>query len=543
MFSDPVVGDKFFGREETLKLLTKRANGLKDGYRQNIAILGPKLIGKSSVILEFLTHFTDSNIIPIYLDLRRNSFSHFLYKFIGAVLYHYLKNKNLTAQEDLLSLKNSAEKHIPKTVATIQLIEDDFKGGRLDAAYEKLLPLTAILKQESGLSSIVILDGFHFLDTFKIKNHFSKFAQEIMTQKDTMYILASSQISYAKKVLANELSLLFGNFEIINLAPFDYSTCCDFLEKRLEGITLAQDYKDFLIAFSEGHPFYLDIISGKLKEKTKEGNQKEISNELISQAMNSVMYDSKGILNQYFTSLLTHNLNGADYSNFLPILLSASEKGCRLQDISELAKRKSKVITKQINSLVEKDLLAKIGVFYRIQDKIFRYWLRSVYQRKRSSLAADPATESDGFCKDIEEEISRFTQQACLELTQRVMDLFKSFRNEMVTIQNKRFRFWHFKEVRLWNKAELKDCIIARYSEGYWACIVRKDDVSESEIQEFSDCCRSSKQKVKKTIIISCKELDLNVRLMALEKKIWIWSLSDLNTVLDLYGKQPIVQK
>ena len=55
MFSDPVVGNRFFGRTESLKVLAKRVDGLKDGFRQNIAVVGPKLIGKSSLVLHFFS--------------------------------------------------------------------------------------------------------------------------------------------------------------------------------------------------------------------------------------------------------------------------------------------------------------------------------------------------------------------------------------------------------------------------------------------------------------------------------------------------------
>ena len=50
MFSEPVVGDRFFGREEVLDLFNKRVAALKDGYRQNIALTGQSLSGKSSII-------------------------------------------------------------------------------------------------------------------------------------------------------------------------------------------------------------------------------------------------------------------------------------------------------------------------------------------------------------------------------------------------------------------------------------------------------------------------------------------------------------
>lgn len=541
MFSDPVVDNNFFGRIQALQLISKRVAGLKDGYRQNITIIGSKLIGKSSLILRFFSTFTDQQVIPIYVDLTPTSFKHFVDKFIGTLLYRYLKNKYGETFEDYERLKNRAKKDIPKTCEVIDEIENYVKNSQMSHAYEKLLELTAVLKRESNILCIIILDEFHLLNRYKIKSPFRSLAREIMTQKDTMYILLSSQISYTKKILNNELSLLFGNFEVIHLTPFDYHSCCKFLEKRFEDIRLSVDFRDFLIAFSEKRPFYLDILSRKLLEKAKEHNKQEISCELIGRAFNSLIYDSQGILNQYFTNLLTHNLNGTDYSNFLPILLSASSKGCRINDLSKTMNRQPKVISKQINYLVSRDLLTKVGVFYRVQDKIFRFWLKSVYHRKRLSLATDLIAESDDFSREIEAVIKTFTKDSNMNLTDRILSLFFSFNNEIVAIQNKVFKFWQFNEVKIWDLGLVKNCIIARYNDGYWAALVRKDKVTETEIDDFSKICKNSELKIRKTILISLQELDLNTRLAALEKKIWIWSTPDLNLILDLYGKEQIV--
>jgi len=541
MFSDPVVGEKFFGRANALSLFSKRVGGLKDGYRQNIAILGPNLIGKSSLVLHFFSNFSHPKILPIYVDLKANSFSRFIYKFLGALLYHYLKTKNLCAREDLDSLKQCAQNYIPKTTEAIRQVESDIKNSQFSGAYQKLLCLPAVLKQESGSSCIVILDEFHFLNTYKLKNPFQTLAKEIMMQKDTMYVLISSQLNYAKKVLAGELSLLFGNFEIIYLQPFDYNTCCKFLERRFQNIHLPHNVRDFLIAFSDGRPFYLDILSSKLKEKAKELNRMEITHGVFSQALNSLIYDSQGILNQYFTSLFSHKLNGADYSNFLPILLFASERGMRLSDIARITSRQPKLICSQANCLLEKDLLDKVGAFYRIEDKIFRFWLKSAYQRKSLSLSADPVTESKDFSKEIEDRIQAFSQEAKKLLSERIIELFKSFRNEIIMLQNKFFKFWRFEEICLQPLEAAQDYIIARYKGGAWACLIKKEKLDEAQIEKFFSACKKSKYKIRRAIVISLKELDLNVRLMALQRKVWVWSLSDLNLLLDLYGKQQII--
>ena len=50
MFIEPVFGKKFFGREEVLGTLQKRVTSLKGGYRQNMALTGPMLAGKSSIL-------------------------------------------------------------------------------------------------------------------------------------------------------------------------------------------------------------------------------------------------------------------------------------------------------------------------------------------------------------------------------------------------------------------------------------------------------------------------------------------------------------
>ena len=41
MLSEPAVGKAFFGRDDILHTLEKRVNALKDGYRQNVALISP----------------------------------------------------------------------------------------------------------------------------------------------------------------------------------------------------------------------------------------------------------------------------------------------------------------------------------------------------------------------------------------------------------------------------------------------------------------------------------------------------------------------
>ena len=67
MLSEPVIGEYFFGRDEALGLLEKRVNALTEGYRQNVALTGQNLAGKSS---SSLNPFGNGRHQTLFLDCR-----------------------------------------------------------------------------------------------------------------------------------------------------------------------------------------------------------------------------------------------------------------------------------------------------------------------------------------------------------------------------------------------------------------------------------------------------------------------------------------
>jgi len=112
----------FFGRKNYEEILEKRVSGLKDNYRQNIAIIGDELSGKTSLIFNFLSKFYDNRIICLYLDIRPESLSSFAKRFIGVLLYNFLTNSGIILKEDLDFLLLKSEKFAPKTVEKAKFI-------------------------------------------------------------------------------------------------------------------------------------------------------------------------------------------------------------------------------------------------------------------------------------------------------------------------------------------------------------------------------------------------------------------------------------
>jgi len=102
MLNEPAIGKTFFGRQKILGVLEKRASALKDGYRQNLALTGQMLSGKSSILYQFLYTLKDNSLIPVYIEVVEESFSSFADKFIATLLYNCLLSYGKEAKKDLV---------------------------------------------------------------------------------------------------------------------------------------------------------------------------------------------------------------------------------------------------------------------------------------------------------------------------------------------------------------------------------------------------------------------------------------------------------
>lgn len=542
MFSDPVIAEDFFDRELILDLLAKRIDGLKGGYRQNIGIIGQELLGKTSLLLQFLSKFRDKEVLPIYTELRQDGFAQFAFRFMGTLLYNFCKAADLPTKDDFNSLVETSLKPIPKTVDNIRKVEGHIEKGQLDQAYQLLLDLTTTVREESGKRSIVILDEFHRLGDFKIANPYSALGKKIMVQKDTMYIITSSSAVLAKEILKEKLSLQFGNFEIIELTPFDFETSKRFLDEKLRWLNVPSVYKRFLIALTGGQPFYLDVLSLGLKKMATGKKSGKVPLELISQTLESEIYNSRGILNQYLASRINQLEQCRGSSTYISILSAIAEGAKKLPEIARSMKKKTVDISKPIAKLMEMDFTTRYGSFYKINDPIFKFWLSSVFKRRRMSLIGEIVARSQDFKQDVGRMVHQFTDESKKTILERVKELFVLFKNESVKFGRKKYRLPHFAEVESRTVRDMELPIVARCGNKYWIAQIEEKKASEARVAEFAQKCKRSRYKVQRKILIAPKGMDINARLLAKEEKIWVWGLEELNLLLDLYDKPKVVK-
>jgi len=541
MFSDPVIGEKFFGREEVLELLDRRTSALKDGYRQNIALTGHSLSGKSSIIQHFLHTIKEDGFIPVYIEVAKESFRLFANKFITTMLYNALMRKGENAGIEMGPILDKASKIFPKTSVAIKHAISAIDKNDLEEAYTSLLGTTSVLKEEANAPCIVILDEFDNLEHLGIKNPFLSFGKVIMVQKDTMYIVSSSRDQAIKKILSEKLSLLFGNFEIVKISSFDFEVSRKYIEMKLAGFEIAPQNMKFIIALTGGNPFYLDKLTGAARNNALEKMTNYIDEDVLAETVQKTIYDSSGIVHQYLMNFILVTLDSKYREAYLAILLSLANNRNKQQEIARFTKIKSGEVSKGLERMLEMNLISKNGVFFTINDVMLEFWLKNVYQRKKEILVDGAVNKGLLFSADIKSHIMSFTEESSKNVIVRIAELINLFSNELVQIESKQMRLPHFTKIETKSLSDQKPFIVASSRGKSWVIEPHEKEVCENDITAYIRNIKSLEGTVANKVIITLRGIDENAKLLAKELKISLWDMNTINTVLRLYGKTRII--
>ncbi|MDD5282040.1 MAG: ATP-binding protein [Candidatus Omnitrophica bacterium] len=534
-----MIKDKFFDRRNYIEILQKRISSLKEGYRQNIAIIGEENVGKTSIVYKFLDKFYDPRIITVFLEVRPESFQDFAKRFIGALLYNFLLNSGLTLKEDLDFLVAKSGSFIPNTTLKINSILNDLSRRKKANIITELFSLPELIHQETGKFTVLFLDEFHNLENIGIKNLYRDWSKLLILQKNTLYAITSSMMFKTRVILSKQLSLLFGNFEVINIEPFDMHTSGRYLDHRLPSLKMSPGLKDFIINFTGGYPLYLELISDALSSRP-DGHDIYAN---LADILEDLLFNTSGILNQRFSNYIKRFLDSPASNDYISILYLVASGRNRIKDIAHILHKQKKELSARINYLLELDSITRSGDFLKVSDRLFAYWMRFVYQEKMRSLSYDAKNQKEKFRDNIEELIQEFLKQSQRPLSNRVFELLQLFEDDLMQFERKKIRLNHFREVKplVFNHRFLKDGLLGRSSDSLWIMAIKSDALTEQDIAEFSKECKKYHHKSQRKIIVTLKEVDPNARLRALEEKVWTWDLNSLNQILDLFSKPRVI--
>ena len=534
-------------REEILNTLIHRVNSFTDGYRQNIAIFGEPCMGKTTLIKNLFSSesLKKDSVIPIYLEVKIEPFEFCAKRFIKSILSQAVKSDPLlTPPKDMVLLIEDLTRDYPKTAQICTRVLQDIERVKLDEAFSFMLDIPSVLSEETKKRCVLILDEFHNLDNFALKNPFGTIAKKIMIQKDTMYMLISSRITFSLRLVNEKLALLFGNFEKFFLKPLNIADGRVFLQNNIKGIALPQAYLDFISSFTGNRPFYMQIICNEIERAVfSKKIEKDDHLNIIGHSFMEALFKRNGILNQYFYNLLFKISEGKLLSKSIAVLIVLSSENKKQSDIAKAAKLQSRDVSKILNNMIEMDIIARNGAFYRFTDRLFRFWLKSVYMKRISSFSMDESMEESVFRKDISGRFNIFAQEFEKELSSRVVELFKLFKNDIIQLNGKKHKFISFANVeKIEGQDKNRAAIMATNGRQKWLCMIKKEHITENDMLEIIKDSKELKKNtgVNRNIVIAFSGVNENAYLLAKEAKFWTWGIEDLNVLMELYGKPHI---
>lgn len=532
-------------REKSLEFLLKKTRDFHEGYRQNIAILGDSSTGKSTLLKNLLKKIECESIIPIFVEVLPFEFTLFCKRFLNSLLYNYLrKSQLLSSRENLAHLIQRTKVLLPATFPLFENFFNKLEKEKPDVLFKELFNLLESFTEESQKKVCVILDEFQNILEFSVKNLASELGKRIMFEKNTLFIFSSSSKNAAKNILTNELSLLFGNFEVLELSMLDAPSSELLIKNRLEGIIISKEYIHFLIHFTGGHPFYLNALCAEAALQCKTNNLSFIDRDILSATFEHLLFNEWGLFNLKFSNFLATLTTGRNKNDFVCILDAIAIGKNRLKDLAEVLRKQRKDISIKLNRLVEMGIVVKNGSFYTLGDRLLTFWLKFVYHEKWCALSPDYSEQVEHFKIKINAEMDEFISVSKKDMAERMLDLFNQFEGDDILLDRKKCQLETFKELKImrFENSNLKIGLFGKSQDRWWLTAIKEDGINEQDVNDFILLSKKFKNKMIQKVIIGLGDIERNAHLLAKESRIMTWDISSLNNLLDLYGQPRIIR-
>ncbi|NYZ74081.1 ATP-binding protein [Candidatus Micrarchaeota archaeon] len=277
-FGAPVSDDNFFNREDELSYLEKRLFAIKAGSRNDIAMIGPRRVGKSSLALQMAGHARAKGFKTVFLDCEGLDFESFIKEYGNALLSAELEDRpDMKIREALRGGTVAAIAALSEILGRVSALElsaafADFLKLRIELERERmtgktpqslreLLEATLSLPAKSSSKYVVVFDEFQETATYGLEKQFhAVFRRATQFQKNVVYVYAGSSVGMMEDVFGNKRNPLAGNADILGVVPFSEETSKRFLKAGFGSYGKSADKEALQVLWegTNGFPAYLN---------------------------------------------------------------------------------------------------------------------------------------------------------------------------------------------------------------------------------------------------------------------------------------------
>lgn len=532
----------FLMREAIEERLRKRITDIANGFRQNVGIIGASGVGKTSLLRELFQSISrDPQLLPVHVQGETIDGRQLMDRWMGAILSSVLLDKMLNIPNSLTSLIREADSLIPQTVQAVKRIQKFLRQEKKSTAVKELFGLGATLARETGKKVVLMIDEFQSLEKLQVPDPFAILGKQIMPDKEVLYIVTSSTQDRAVEIFREKLSLLFGNFEVLELSPLTYREMESYLATRMPAHRWSEGLTRFFFRMTDGEPLYVDLVTQRIENKEVREIPQPVGAAMLLDAFCQELFDNRGRIALLFERRLEQCARlGKQGGPYLRALLALALGRHKLIPIAAYIDETVSETQKVLKRIVQEGLAIKSGSFYHVPDFLFRFWLREVYLKRHNLFLPeerslrrhlfDELTKILNACEYVHEE----------DIGLRMEGLLKEFRNDTVEIERKKIQCPQFSEIAFRPLPRSMVSILARGGRGRWLFQVSPDWIGEAEIEILLHDVKHLR-KISKKILIAPAGIDQNAKLVAQEAKMRLWDLQYLNTLMDFYDLPKII--
>ncbi len=377
----PVTSRAFFDREQALEMIRRAADRLRAGAPSWLCILGPRKVGKTSLVLEFARRNPDPGIVFVLIDVLEGVpgslevFRRCALRAVDGALVGEpgisLEAVSRRPREYRRALQRSAR--FAKLPAEVQENVLDLPDRRLDVEdLEVYLHLPEQLAEALGITMIVALDEFQELAGAwggrKPRELLPALRSAWQKHKRVAYVISGSAKSMLTDLVTREHSPFFQHFSLLELGPFERKDAVHLLRKGAPpGRPISRQLAEQVFDAVGGHPFYLQLLGELLTNDAPPYTERSLKD-----ALQELLFSSTGRLALYFQNEFERLVGHSAYLSAVLEAVATDRK--TLTEVAHAIGAPSGATVRYLQRLGDAVVKGEDGR-YDIADQTFRLWV------------------------------------------------------------------------------------------------------------------------------------------------------------------------
>lgn len=380
----PVSGHYFVGRDRILRTIGAIMAGTADGAINNVMLLGPRRVGKTSILLNVKKR-QDRNprIATVMMNAEGISTKHrFADAYMKAVLVAYEERAQGGAWRARITRALSSElRNVRGSVSEVDLsilecvkfgVKTNKRVPDPDDLLDHALNYPERLGVEKDMAFFVIIDNFQSLLKWgaPFLHLFHRIVQE---QSHVGYILAGSSSSMMNEIIGDVNSPFYRQLHEVRVDPLQDNVLLPFLHRRLRsaGASIEEGAADTICRLSRGIPDYLQRLGMLSYTACSMRGGRAITLDDVEMSYSDMLVYLDPVFMAQFNSLSDHEKEA---------LHAISRSHNTVTGMADYIKVQPTSMSRALARLVSTDVVEKYERGkYAIVDGVFSDWLTSRY--------------------------------------------------------------------------------------------------------------------------------------------------------------------